>query len=229
MKLPTELRLIIAGYALANDEGLEWRWAEQSDGSRIGGFKANPEHSFVRDHWPNRPCLCRQLHQETANIWLKVNDLHFNGGVDDALGREDLVDSLNRAIDDFLFFLSHTDAATHATLSFSIDGLAMPSQEAEMLKLLRLTQDAPHLKLKVVDMSWHIYRHSPNKMAYIAEEFMEIGRGVTNLMNDMALTDLRRTWRIIPAHETPERVHMLEGHLSDADYALALEYCYNGI
>jgi hypothetical protein len=74
MALPVELRILIAGYALAYDEGIAFDWTNYTSGEEAGrlvkgGGTGGDIHPLGR--------VCRQLHEETKYIVYKVNPLRF--------------------------------------------------------------------------------------------------------------------------------------------------------
>lgn len=226
MDLPTEIRVMIAKYALAYDDGLVWRWIEQPDGKCVGKFC--DMNTFIYSDKLGAPievlCLTRQLHQETMHLWPKMNELCFDGERYNLSDYQWTSSPLNCAIADFTFYLDHANENITSQLNFTIICSAIDCYPSEALKLLVLTQNMPHLNLRVVDPGWSVVKATKGT----AREFVKSGRIVVDFLRRDKFTGIRRTWRVFPK-ATGKAVEALRSHLSEEDYEFALDCVKNGV
>lgn len=82
MKLPKELRIKIAGYALHDAEGLQWHWVTHFDENgterRTGHFKSDCfRQTDLHSQLNPLGQVCRQLREDTMGVEFQVNTLYF--------------------------------------------------------------------------------------------------------------------------------------------------------
>lgn len=229
MDLPVELRIMIADYALSYDDGLLWSWTVRPDGTRVGRFSdgycslETSGPSYILDAL----CLSRQLRRETANIMLKVNDIHFRTSMDIDFEEDGAVSkAVNNTVDDLDFFLSHVETSIIPSLAVNLNILMVGHRDIPVLQRLhKLIQDKDGLKLKVFDLGWGVTKHTQS----CAQRFIQCGLRLQAKMDDPRLVDLGRMWRVFPFNTTDKDLSALRAHLSEDHYQLALEWINIGV
>jgi hypothetical protein len=228
MKLPVELRIMIAEYALAYNGGLDWYWKEK-DGTRIGRLK--PAYCFKRnpeDFCPTQVlCLSRQLYEETSQIWLKVNTLNFDGDEDKLIFNAQTYDSVfGEAIDNFEFFLRHLSPEQVAKIqTVAIQGMNVTESPNTVQRIFSLTSMDICYDVQVIDTRWH-YTADITDTVDCASEFMEKG-GEIQAWLQCNIKD--RGWRVYPYCRGGKDKYSLRYHLSAVDFQIARDYIRNGI
>jgi hypothetical protein len=227
MKLPVELRVMIAEYALAYKGGLDWYWTEK-DGTRIGRLK--PVYSSEYNPETVCPlqmlCLSRQLRQETSQIWLKVNVLNFDGDIDERDRRNLAItsDSLfGEALDSFEFFHRRINPAQFAMIqTVTIKGFGIADAPNAVQRIPSVRCWNPHYNLRIIDQHWYCFLDTKN----CAAGFMEKGRVIqASLRRNIEARD----WRVFPHLMEESEKEWLRGHLSDAEFEVGLSYIRDGV
>jgi hypothetical protein len=223
MDLPAELRVMIAEYALSFDKGLEWHWTKGPTGKLIGKFrfpKDSVEHHADLDR-VNQLSLSRHLHQETAGIWLKVNELRF-----DCSKGDEVYDPIHislafpYAVRDFAFFMKYTEPPILRGLSVCIIGVGIVDRRLHTLNLLTQYNESARLQIRVIESDWLMY--GPQK--WYVQDFM-----VESQRMERFFSRQQRNWRVFPKPPTEDEMRALKKYLSDAQYQLALGYVNNGV
>ena len=103
MRLPVELRLIIAEYALTYEDGIFWFWDKYR---KRGKFMLRTDYSSFDDAKDLNPLklVCTTLYWETRNSLYKLNTLRFNPGM--TYPRPSFKPYLEVSINDWHFFLN---------------------------------------------------------------------------------------------------------------------------
>jgi hypothetical protein len=231
MNLPTELRIMIAEYALSYDKGLEWIWKKEQGGSRTGRLRIadksmDPEgRYFPQDYAFNPLCLSRQLRTETAWLCFKVNEITFDGGLGDDGDNDDWNDGtgFQSAVDDLTLFLSRTTNANLRVCSIKLEALGINATDIE--RLARLLQDKRRLKLQVVD--YYGILGDPNHFG--AQNFLYWGIRIRFFLDHLTIVGIQRSWRVFLAKVSPKRLDVLRTNMSHVDYQVALDWMHNGI
>jgi hypothetical protein len=227
MDLPTEIRVMIAEHVLTFDGGVLWRWTSRSDGTRVGRFYIANSARYGKDLGPpvDMLCLSHQLHQETAWLWLKLNELHFDGDIRSLPDFEDGLHKFERAINDFAFFRSHVDTNLPVIPRFIIEGIAILYGDSELVRLSQLTQDISEGGLRLVDQGWVFDPHNKRW----AKSFVEDGKRWVSLLRDSTFTQFHRTWRLFPWDFVPVGEGLTSRYLSDEDNQFALRCIDKGL
>lgn len=226
MDLPTEIRVMIAKYALKYENGLIWRWMEQPDGRRIGRF-CDPRviDACKGDfgHPVDKLCLSRQLYQETAQMWFTINVLCFDGN-HSHLSNYQWTPTIKLALSDWTFFLSHGSAINAIKLDFTIYGHSVEKYPTELLKLSALTMSSLHINLRLIDFGWHVGQRTRRGVL----DFMK--HGTTNLTSSRLdeLVGAERRWRVFPTVFTRYELQVAAQNFSEDEHQLMLDWIENG-
>lgn len=215
MDLPTELRIIIAEFALTYDGGLEWFWTTPPNGTRLGRLKSvSSSYPITWGTQLNSLCLSRQLRQETDGMLLEVNAVHFEKSVMDNYQVDRYSNAFDEITGDITLFLSRVEEGSVGKMSISMT----------IHRVRELMEDKEYLELQVIDRSWNL--SAPSRLSALA--FLGQGSRLKAMLGHPSFAGLNKTWRLLSGCDE----HFLEVfkfHLSEPDYQVALSYIQNGI
>jgi hypothetical protein len=218
MNLPVEIRVMVAGYALHNEDEIWWRWAEAERKPRsfVGSFRT----SFNKN--PNPLALtCRQLNQETRSLHLKVNNLNFD---DYPHGGNSCY-----AVPSFAFFLEHaSEEMIKAVRTVDLITLSLPRYEKELRVINHLIEDKLNITIRVEARWWSVY----NSIDWPEDDisrFMEIGHNPSPEFSELVSNGKKRPWKVYPSIHSDMQIRRFRKQLSAEELALAKQWIENGI
>jgi hypothetical protein len=222
MRLPVELRIMIAEYAMYYDGGLNWHWTKQAGDKRVGSFGTWDEsRRYIRaKRVVGISGVSRQLRHETVNMWLTMNELRFEGPGGKTVGQ-----IIQCAIDDFAFFVSRMDAKILSSLSLGVHVSSVPGYMRWLLKLPDLLQGPGAPIIRVVERDF--YSHLGARLT--VEDFMANCRVIKSLKENGTSTAAQQKWRIFPKAAMDGGMEGLKKNLSAEQYQLALDWIQTGI
>lgn len=224
-----EVRLRIAEYALAHDEGLFWHWESYTPDKMIGRFRKRrflfPDHN----HFNPLGLACRQLHRETEYIPFKVNTLHFDvmemGGDSFDDYSEAPIEYLRTAIKALRHFVSHASTAIIvATRIVHINCFRV--SEEQLLLFSKVVKETPHMKIDLCPCWW---ANSDGKRTRDIDQFMDDGRCYETILSKLNFSHAGRSWRVRTGSMDRAAIDRLRKHLSPDDFTTALRWIEEGL
>ncbi|KAH7392440.1 hypothetical protein DE146DRAFT_141026 [Phaeosphaeria sp. MPI-PUGE-AT-0046c] len=237
MKLPTEIRLIIAELALTYEDGLIWHWKSGTAGQRVGHFVTRrPKGSKDVTHHGNAItllCLSRQLREETSDLWLRNATLYFDGyhmPDPESPPNRDWEFPCHRAVCAYEFFTTHPRTQEIARLPPMI---LIPSYFGNhggvVRRLLRITQDPRLSDTRIIAPCEHAGEEA------VRDSMKKYSRGVYINEGNFGWADgwaggagLRRNWRIWPDPEFAKWIEKIREEISEEQYLASIDYIENG-
>lgn len=229
MKLPVELRLLIAELALKSEKRLNWIWADDVDHKKVGTF-------FGLEELLSLTHTCRLLREETKGIVWKVNTFVINpwyfsrdSGKSSGSFRthSDYFAAVVKAHD---FFIKHapeyaTSSILHIELSAHESVVAYStSRHAEITGLASCT---PNAEVHVILPEWFINGWFHNRA------FIEIGDDISSDLQSFDGGKDTRPWRIFPrvddSEYAPHRRLKMEKVLGSETYAKVADWMHHGL
>ena len=233
MELPTEIRLIIAEYALASEEGLFWYWKTESTGKKTGGFKnrfQQPQTRWLAEwHYVNPITLLylsRQLQQETSNLWARVNTLHFDGSQTAYTGDRTSAVSAVRAYE--YFIRHHVTRNLPRIPTVVIDVPMFSRSNAAMCKLSEVTQHGRHPEIRVIEFSFGSTLEVGSEKGR-AQSFWKRLQEVKVSIGESETLFPKRIWKIYPSRRSPRLLECLQKYLAPEDFKIAFDCIEHGL
>jgi hypothetical protein len=226
MRLPAELRLIVAEYALSYDKGLMWRWKCETPGKMVGGF-VDKQSYYDKTYYQNpltRLCVSRQLRKETSQLWLKSAVLHFDGANQGLTPQPGIW--CDRSVDAYTFFSQHPKTISMAKIPpVVMDAVDLSMHVRVMRHLTGVTQETRLSNIRVVQ------RVRSDALLKLGN--LENLRGVMlcierNAAKHDATSPLTRCWKIYPGAGVRRHLGLLREHMSATDFALTLAWIDSG-
>jgi len=224
MELPTELRLMIAEYALASEEGLFWYWKAKYYAKRVGAFI--DRQTYDRDHHITRLCLSRQLRQETSNLWTRVNTVHFDGSQDAYTSSRT---SAMSAVEDYEYFIRHHTKRTLSRIPTVVINVCMYNyNNAAMRKLYKVTQHGQHPEIRVIEFSFGSTLEVGSEKDR-AQSFWKRLQEVKVSIGESESLFPKRIWKIYPSRRSPRLLECLQKYLAPEDFKIAFDCIKHGL
>ncbi|KAF1919496.1 hypothetical protein BDU57DRAFT_546143 [Ampelomyces quisqualis] len=226
MRLPAELRLMVAEYALSYDGGLTWRWKCETPGTRVGGF-VDKQYYYDKTHYQNpltRLCVSRQLRDETSQLWLKSAVLHFDGA-NQGLTPQPGIWS-DRSVEAYTFFSQHPKTKSMAKIpTVMMDAIDLPLHVRAMRQLTAVTQESRLSDIRVVQCVRSNVLLNIINLEHLRGALRIIQR---NVRKHDATSLLERCWRVYPGAGARCHLGLFRKHLSAEDFALTVAWMENG-
>jgi hypothetical protein len=231
MDLPTELRLMIAEYALSYEEGLVWRWKSTAQGKRVGCFKDKATHinglNIYRSKPTTRLALCRRLHQETADLWARSTTVYFDTSM--SSGTNTRPEKVRLAVDAFASLMRHAAGSRKTPLKVVLDGTLFGMTVGALQKLSETLQYVPHLDVRVVDGAFKMSGLERCDAWQFAHFMGFLGEDIRRCEAWCEARGLKRGWKTFPCEIGEKSVECLRKYLEGAKLESALEFLENGM
>jgi hypothetical protein len=232
MDLPTELRLIIAEYALSYEEGLRWEWkCPMIPGKMVGFFKDRATSAngrpIYRDDPTTRLCISRQLRNETSRLWAKckTTTLYFDGilqmpGIEHG--------NVFNAVEACRYFIHHKKTGQLArTPSLALEGKCFSYMLHAMMNLSSFTWFKPELNIRVIE---RLFAHIWVLDQQDAQRFWSVVEKTSRCIQRCEELPLPRVWKVYPS-EIRHRYDLerLRLYLTAAEFEVVRKFIDNGM
>ncbi|OAL43731.1 hypothetical protein IQ07DRAFT_636780 [Pyrenochaeta sp. DS3sAY3a] len=227
MKLPVELRLVIAELALKSEKRLTWTW------TRTGGKKAGTFLGLEELLPLTR--TCRRLRDETKDVVWKVNTFvinptYFPRDSEMSFLFSEHTRRFKAVIRTYAFFIKH--APEYATSSIrhielSVHGSQVLSNVSKHAVITSLAMRTPNAEVHVILPKWFINGWYHNR------SFLRIGDNIKFMMECLNAGKDTRSWRIFPrvddSEYAPHRQLKMKKVLGSETYAKVADWMHHGI
>lgn len=229
MDLSTELRLMIAEYALTSQEPLHWIWL--AHGPRVDPGRCQGTFSGLE----GLTSLCRtsrQLYIETKSIFWKLNDFLLD---ESEFGECWTAEPLDFRLD--IDSLCHTYGFFVRTAGVEnvnflrcvilIVGDALSNATIEGVEYI--AQLTPNARVEVRDNSWnleHLNQAGTIEPTVDIDEYMSTGRELQDLAGLYDPVTSMRNWKVFP---TGDNRYVLQKYLEGEELVTALAWEVDGI
>ena len=229
MDLPTELRLMIAEYALTSDEPLHWIWLEHGpieDHGRCHGTFEGLERLTSLSR------VSRQLHNETARLVWKSNNFLFDetkfGGVWSEEPYHAFDTDVNALSYVHEFFLRVAGSDIAGLLRSITLTLSFYDYQHDFKSIQKLAEVTPNARLKICHRNLelvHTGHLSSERVEALIHDYMSTLRDIQAALASYSTT-AERKWKVYPMGGHRD---LLRKHLQGADLAKALAWEANGL